>query len=73
MFNNLLIKHLTLFILIKLTVQEWNTNDYFRREHSLSKPYGGNYVCFNLNAIECLSNMRRLSLLIIRLINLTFR
>jgi len=31
-----------LLLCIKSTIQnEWNTQDFFRREHSLSKPYGG--------------------------------
>jgi mannose-binding lectin 2 len=33
---------LIIYTNINLTLQDqWNTKDFFRREHSLSKPYGG--------------------------------
>ena len=39
--------YLAVFFAIVLNISkfncqnEWNTEDYYRREHSLSKPYGG--------------------------------
>ena len=41
---------------MKQTYQDqWNTKDFFRREHSLSKPYGG--ICIkSFYFIFCLNN-----------------
>lgn len=36
---------LIFLICVNISMQDgtnWNTKDFFRREHSLSKPYGGN-------------------------------
>lgn len=38
-----LLYNLFLFILIDIIQAEWNTKDFMKREHSLIKPYYGNF------------------------------
>lgn len=37
--------------------QSQNINDWFRREHSLSKPYGGKYIAHSLESQSSLDSL----------------